>query len=156
MTTPKYGIFNDDRAFDMENGEFGKGCILQTCKPTAYPLKTGNVVRYQSAAAGGFGSPLERDPEMVRKDVWNEILSPRAAEEWYGVVIDRKTLEVDAAATQAKRAALAKAQAAGTWHVPLAYPRNWPVTNEQFLARIAEDSTTTVPFAAAEFAGAQA
>lgn len=153
MTTPKYGIFNDDRAFDMEGGEFGNGCLLQTCKPTAYPLKKGDVVRYQSAAAGGFGSPLERDPDRVRKDVWNEILSRRAAEEWYGVVIDRRTLEVDEAATKAKRAALVAAQAAGAWHVPLAYPRRWPVSTEQFLARIDEDSTTTVPFSVSEFGG---
>jgi N-methylhydantoinase B/oxoprolinase/acetone carboxylase alpha subunit len=53
----------------MDNGKFDQKCILQTCKPTAYQLHKGDIVRYQSASAGGFGSPLERSLEMVREDV---------------------------------------------------------------------------------------
>jgi hypothetical protein len=36
---------------------------------------------------GGYGNPLERDPEAVRQDVVDGIVSPEAAERDYGVVI---------------------------------------------------------------------
>ena len=40
------------------------------------------------SAAGGFGDPLERDPERVRADVDERNVSPAAALEIYGVVLD--------------------------------------------------------------------
>ena len=40
---------------------------------------------------GGYGNPLERDPEMVRDDVRNGFVSLKAARELYGVVIYTKS-----------------------------------------------------------------
>jgi N-methylhydantoinase B len=40
------------------------------------------------SAAGGFGDPLERDPERVQADVENGDVSAEAAREIYGVVLD--------------------------------------------------------------------
>ncbi|MBI5921817.1 MAG: hydantoinase B/oxoprolinase family protein [Betaproteobacteria bacterium] len=143
---PHFGIFNEKRGFDMEGGTFGLNCILQTCKPTAFPLEPGKIVRYQSACAGGFGNPLERDPELVRKDVWNELLSIDFAAMAYGIVIDPKSLEVNVEASKKKRAELLKLQANGKWEPPLAYPRNWPVSLSDFSDRVSHDSTTTSPY----------
>jgi N-methylhydantoinase B len=36
---------------------------------------------------GGFGDPLERDPELVRQDIIDGIVSPKYAERVYGVVV---------------------------------------------------------------------
>jgi N-methylhydantoinase B len=56
------------------------------------------------SAAGGFGDPLERDPERVRTDVVEErCVSPAAAREIYGVVLSADG-RVDEEATRALRA----------------------------------------------------
>jgi N-methylhydantoinase B len=65
------------------------------------PVFEGDRLVFETAGAGGVGDPLERDPEAVAKDVrWN-LVSPEAAENDYGVVVDDGT--VDAAATESKR-----------------------------------------------------
>ncbi|OGP67068.1 MAG: hypothetical protein A2169_08100 [Deltaproteobacteria bacterium RBG_13_47_9] len=59
-----------------------------------------------TAGGGGWGDPLERDPETVRWDVLEEYISLRAAHEEYGVVLDPKTLEIDTEQTTRLRAEL--------------------------------------------------
>jgi N-methylhydantoinase B len=51
---------------------------------------------------GGWGDPLERDPELVLADVREQLLDPAAAEELYGVVVVDGA--VDEAATARVRA----------------------------------------------------
>jgi len=57
------------------------------------------------AAGAGYGDPLERDPEAVRKDVYLEDISPRAAREIFKVALasEGEELRVDTAATAALR-----------------------------------------------------
>jgi N-methylhydantoinase B len=66
-------------------------------------LMPGDTVRFVLSGGGGYGSPLERDPERVRDDVLAELISIAAAREEYGVVIDPVTLMVDIDATAAER-----------------------------------------------------
>jgi N-methylhydantoinase B len=70
-------------------------------------LPAGAVTAYQYGGGGGFGSPLERDPQQVLEDVLDEYVSVAAARERYGVVLtgslERLDLAVDEAATQALR-----------------------------------------------------
>jgi len=73
------------------------------------PVETGEAVHYWSAGGGGYGDPLERDPQLVLEDVINEYVSLEGAGEDYGVVIreiDRRRLlyEIDKGATAALRA----------------------------------------------------
>src|SRR5262249_54569940 len=72
------------------------------------PLKQGDVFRHVLAGAGGWGDPLERDPAAVLSDVRNELLSADKAAADYGVIIDRRRWQVDAAQTSQRRAELAK------------------------------------------------
>jgi N-methylhydantoinase B len=69
------------------------------------PIKTGDVIIKHSSGGGGVGSPAERDPEMVREDVADELVSLKAARAIYKVVINPKTLQVEPDATRALRAA---------------------------------------------------
>jgi len=62
---------------------------------------------FESTGGGGYGSPLERDPQAVLDDVLDEYISAESARDVYGVVIDPATRQVDLAATQAARARLA-------------------------------------------------
>jgi N-methylhydantoinase B len=64
----------------------------------------GERIYHRQPGGGGFGDPLCRDPERVAQDVRNESVSPGAAREHYGVVLDSVTGEVDYAATAALRA----------------------------------------------------
>lgn len=77
-------------------------------KVSGFPLKTGDVVREETAGGGGYGDPLKRDPELVRGDVAEGYLSVGEAAHRYGVMIDGD--KVDTAATEAKRAALSKSK----------------------------------------------
>jgi N-methylhydantoinase B len=67
-------------------------------------LKRGDVFERVACGGGGFGDPLERDPELVRKDVQQELVSARCAEEIYGVVFGPGSSDVDYAHTEQRRA----------------------------------------------------
>ena len=51
-------------------------------------MKPGDVIIMDAAGGGGYGDPLERDPEMVQDDVIQGYVSLEKAKEDYGVVID--------------------------------------------------------------------
>ena len=53
-----------------------------------------DTVRMVTCTGGGYGDPMERDPESVAWDVKNEYISVRQAKEDYGVVVDPETYEV--------------------------------------------------------------
>jgi N-methylhydantoinase B len=67
-----------------------------------FELHKGDVLYMRVASGGGLGDPLERAPELVRRDVANAIVSRDAAREVYGVVLGRD-LEVDQDATHERR-----------------------------------------------------
>jgi N-methylhydantoinase B len=64
------------------------------------------VMVSENPGGGGFGDPLERDPELVRWDAREEIISLETARDVYGVVIDTgpEQYAVDADATTQLRA----------------------------------------------------
>src|SRR5262245_29657869 len=77
-------------------------------KVTGIPFKAGEFIEFREPNAAGYGEPLERDPGLVREDVLDDFTSLELAREAYGVVFaDERTLEVDAAATAARRRELA-------------------------------------------------
>jgi N-methylhydantoinase B len=98
-TPPEYremiaGVFDPDtQEIDLEDGEFHSGKFTDRPLPAMQPFV--NIV----AGAGGNGDPMDRDPEAVRQDVRDDLVSVKAAEETYGVVIDESTREIDRAAT---------------------------------------------------------
>jgi N-methylhydantoinase B len=70
-------------------------------------LSPGEWVRGFESGGGGYGDPLERDPEAVRRDVLDRWVSLDAARDQYGVVL-RGDLEeceivVDRTATEQLR-----------------------------------------------------
>jgi N-methylhydantoinase B/oxoprolinase/acetone carboxylase alpha subunit len=75
----------------------------------AYPpmfsttIGDGTVYRHRMAGGGGWGDPLEREPEAVARDVLDDKVSAASAREHYGVVV-RDDGTVDAEATAELRA----------------------------------------------------
>jgi N-methylhydantoinase B len=66
-------------------------------------LKRGDWIQHQTAGAGGWGNPLDRDPERVLADVRDGKISVEHAEREYGVVIRTDSLEIDRDRTEALR-----------------------------------------------------
>ena len=96
---PPEGLFggkHGSKAQFLVNGVSGNPFGLTQLKP-------GDVVTIDAAGGGGYGNPLERDPEMVERDVIEEYVSIEAAKKDYGVVIDPKTYNVNMEETRKLR-----------------------------------------------------
>ena len=67
-------------------------------------LGHGDTVTCLMAGGGGYGDPFLRDPERVRQDVMDGLVTAQSARDDYGVMIqDMETFSIDWAATQALR-----------------------------------------------------
>jgi len=84
-----YGLWHNDAP--VEHGVYRR-------------LVPGDRIRFMLSGGGGYGSPLEREPERVRDDVIADLVSIEAARDEYGVIIDPVSLQIDAAETRAERA----------------------------------------------------
>jgi len=96
---PPEGLFGGKpgaRARFIVNGKPGNPYGLTQLQP-------GDVVIMDAAGGGGYGDPLEREPERVLADVVNGYVSSEKARSEYGVVINEATMEVDYQATQELR-----------------------------------------------------
>ena len=73
------------------------------------PISAGERIMYDYGGGGGWGNPLDRDPQAVLDDVLDEYVSVTGAERDYGVVLtgslDDLTLAIDGSATDTLRAA---------------------------------------------------
>lgn len=70
-------------------------------------LQPGSVISYRTPGGGGYGTPLERDPERVLEDVAQGKVTPERARDIYGVVLDASGNAVDLHATRTQRNRLA-------------------------------------------------
>ena len=96
---PPEGLFGGKtgaRAQFLVNGEAGNPYGLTRLKP-------GDVVIIDAPGGGGYGHPLERDPELVEQDVAEGYVTAAKARSDYGVVIDPAAMKVDEEATRALR-----------------------------------------------------
>jgi N-methylhydantoinase B len=93
--TPAWGLFGGRDAVGpdvvVNPGRPGEQHML---KANAHVLEANSVVELRTGGGGGFGNPLERDPERVRQDVLDGYVTLEGAERDYGVTLDPETLEV--------------------------------------------------------------
>jgi len=97
---PPWGVFGGRPArtgFYAVNGEE----LAETVREA--PLKPGDVVRVNMNAGGGYGDPLERDPQAVLGDVLDGYVSIEGARDDYGVVIAPNGQTVDREMTEQLR-----------------------------------------------------
>ncbi|MGH8709157.1 MAG: hydantoinase B/oxoprolinase family protein [Burkholderiales bacterium] len=113
---PSENIFNPDAENRALPGKF------------TMTVRNGDVLRHVLAGAGGWGDPLERDPDAVLRDVRNELLSPAKARADYGVVVDTRRWAIDAPATEAERSRI---RAARGWRQVPTVQRHDPLPAER-------------------------
>jgi N-methylhydantoinase B len=107
------GVYESTAPFGLEGGrpaaphqlriQARNGETLQVEPEAFYDLNAGDVFEIFQSGGGGYGDPRERTVEQVRQDVANGLVSPAAARELYGVVVDEDGRQVDGAATAALR-----------------------------------------------------
>jgi N-methylhydantoinase B len=87
---------------------------LVTCMANGVAHDAGEAFEYIYGGGGGWGNPLERDPQRVLEDVLDEYVSKEAAEREYGVVLRGNgvsgDLRLDREATETLRAARRRSQ----------------------------------------------
>ncbi len=71
-------------------------------------MQPGDVVMIDAAGGGGYGNPLERDPECVERDVIEGYISIDKAGEEYGVAIHPESFKADKEKTRTLRASFKK------------------------------------------------
>jgi N-methylhydantoinase B len=85
-------------------------------------LEPGQWIRGVEAGGGGYGDPLERDPQAVLQDVLERWVSLRAARDIYGVVLAEegrdRGLTVDLQGTRERRETLTRERAARAGGAP--------------------------------------
>jgi N-methylhydantoinase B len=100
------------KVLDSEKGEY-----FYWASQEIWHAKAGTSLRFQTGGGGGWGEPLQRDPERVKRDVRDEYVSIEGAYRDYGVVVvgdpinDPENLQVDAPATAKRRAEMARLSA---------------------------------------------
>jgi N-methylhydantoinase B len=69
-------------------------------------LKRGEIFRHELPGAGGWGPALERDLDLVARDLRDELVTVEAAARDYGVVAAGDPPVIDVPATEVLRARL--------------------------------------------------
>ena len=95
-------------------GTVGSRIVTPEKEEIPLPSKTtrevapGSCIILQTAGAGGYGPPYQRDPERIREDVIQGFISETRAKEAYGVILDGETHEIDKISTLAIRKQMAQ------------------------------------------------
>jgi N-methylhydantoinase B len=78
------------------------------------PVLKGQIVRVVTTGGGGWGDPLQRELELVRRDVIEGRVSVESARDDYGVVFESSAdggeLRIDAVTTERRRSEMGKAR----------------------------------------------
>jgi N-methylhydantoinase B len=85
--------------------------VMLAAHAAGVTLGPGQTFEFRAGSGGGWGDPLEREPELVRLDVRVGRLTHAEADATYGVVLETSAV-VDTAATAARRAELRAARLA--------------------------------------------
>jgi N-methylhydantoinase B len=101
--TPAWGLFGGGDAVGPDVVVTRGGEEQHMLKVNTLQIAAGDIVETRTGGGGGFGNPLERDPEHVRQDVLEGYVTREGAERDYGVVLT-EAFALDDAGTQRARA----------------------------------------------------
>jgi N-methylhydantoinase B len=102
--TPAWGLFGGHDAVGPHNEIRGSRSVTPL-KANNLAVRRGDVMVLQTGGGGGFGNPLDRDPQFVARDVSYGYVTRDSAAHGYGVVITADG-HLDQAATERLRTQL--------------------------------------------------
>ena len=76
-------------------------------------IRANDILFERPAGSGGYGDPLDRDPDLVLNDVLQGLVTMGPARDIYGVVIDLDNERIDVEATRGRRLELRKGRLGG-------------------------------------------
>lgn len=109
-------------SLDVTTGE-----QVDDARAAALSVSNQDILYLRSEGGGGYGDPLDRDPNLVLQDVLLQIVTTEAARDTYGVVVDELNARVDVEATNQQRLALREKR--------LGKPAELPASETQAVAR---------------------
>jgi len=80
--------------------------LLPVCPMESIPMNRNDEFLHIQAGGGGYGNPLERDPQKILYDAMNELITVEYALDVYGVVIRDEV--IDQEATEIRRTEMIK------------------------------------------------
>ena len=95
--------------------ERADGTVEQLHSKEVIELEIGDIFVRETGGGGGYGDPLERDPQLVVDDVLDRKVSKRSAGEDYGVVLSDDGFGFDEALTMEKRRRMAEKRGPVDW-----------------------------------------
>ena len=101
--TPPYGLQGGLPSVTTKVAVTRGGQTMSMPSKFLVNMNNGDTLRAEWPGAGGWGDPLDRDPELVLWDVVEEKVSRQRAKDVYGVVIQPATRSIDWDATQLLR-----------------------------------------------------
>jgi N-methylhydantoinase B len=96
-----------------------------------FDLKDGDLLYIRFMGGGGYGDPIDRDPEFVERDVLGGLVSSECAKNIYGVILDADTGRVDIENTHKQREAIRNERLNGRYDKKLAKADNVEETDHQ-------------------------
>lgn len=105
-----YGLFGGERGAPSRNFLEEDGVERPLPAKVTLDIRAGVRIRHDQAGGGGYGDPLQRDLDLIARDLADGKISRAAAESAYGVVFAGEGL--DAEATARRRSALTSAREA--------------------------------------------
>jgi N-methylhydantoinase B/oxoprolinase/acetone carboxylase alpha subunit len=90
----------------LTQGQIGGNYILTSSSKDAEQFGEGDIVVSSVGAGGGYGDVLDREPDLVLRDLDDGLITADIAERIYGVVLDPQTRLVDRERTKAARQAI--------------------------------------------------
>jgi N-methylhydantoinase B len=123
--TDGFIMIRDDRMllqpFGAAGGKAGAGSLYilnpgkeeelpNPTKTDFMPIKKGDLLRVMTPGGGGWGDPLDREPEKVARDVALGLVSMDSAQKDYGVLMDPHEVKVLAEETKEQREQLRRSR----------------------------------------------
>ena len=123
-----YGLYGGNPGASSSNTMNPGGDARPLDSKLTMTMYSGEVLRHELAGGGGWGDPLERDPESVLWDVRNELVSMKSARDDYGVIIQSDGWQIDYNATEKLRSDIKRLRIGKT---PAVLWENWPRKDEK-------------------------
>ena len=111
---PPWGIFGGHDGLNAGLRLLGSDGSIEhwPAKFSGKTLPADSAIEITVPSSGGYGDPLEREPEQVVSDILDGFTTLEQAREDYGVVIDEVAMSVDGVATDELRGKLRSSQEA--------------------------------------------